>query len=99
MRRYTLSYYPALSLARLASAVVNPNVGFEYQLQLWQRCGFEVYKRVWWDARLVRKATYEHFLDEVEKIYSRASESEINWARKDWLRMVVARLDFLRYQF
>lgn len=43
MRALKLDYSSALALARESRALITPNSGFEYQLRVWQHCGYDVY--------------------------------------------------------
>jgi hypothetical protein len=43
MRKFSLGYSEALTLARESRALISPNPGFEYQLRIWHYCGYDIY--------------------------------------------------------
>jgi hypothetical protein len=43
MRKFSLDYSAALSLARESRPLLTPNPGFEDQLRIWQFCNYDIY--------------------------------------------------------
>lgn len=43
MRKLSLTYEEALSLARQSRPLITPNSGFEKQLLVWQECEYDVF--------------------------------------------------------
>ncbi|KAL4916853.1 protein-tyrosine phosphatase-like protein [Aspergillus aurantiobrunneus] len=98
MRALSLPYVNALACARESHAAINPNIGFEYQLRIWEGCGYEVFERVMRNSSVIlaRKGGYKAWVEEVESVYDRENDSDVFRAKDDWLRSVQARLEILR---
>lgn len=43
MKYLLLPYAAALLTARRSRRIISPNTGFEYQLRMWEKCGFDVF--------------------------------------------------------
>ncbi|KAL2787360.1 protein-tyrosine phosphatase-like protein [Aspergillus keveii] len=43
MKYLSLPYAAALLTARQSRPIISPNTGFEYQLRIWEKCGFDVF--------------------------------------------------------
>ncbi|KAI9374234.1 protein-tyrosine phosphatase-like protein [Aspergillus egyptiacus] len=100
MRALCLPYTKALSLARESRPLINPNIGFEYQLRIWEGCGFEAY---FWDRerdsgrRVLRlKPSYQSFKDEIAAIFEQTQYRQFLIASEEWMRSLQARLEILR---
>ncbi|KAL4778059.1 protein-tyrosine phosphatase-like protein [Aspergillus varians] len=98
MRSLFIPYADALALARVSRRLITPNVGFEWQLRIWEHCGYEVFDCVVENGSVVltRKPTYEEFVDEVGNVFDRLDHEEVLRAKMDWLRTVWSRLRVFR---
>ncbi|KAL4870319.1 hypothetical protein BDV12DRAFT_195466 [Aspergillus spectabilis] len=100
MRTFSLPYAHALALARESRSIVNPNIGFEYQLRIWEGCAYEVF----YESRehlgsneiiIKEKAGYRAWRDEVASVHTETRFLAFIRAREDWLRSLQARLEIL----
>ncbi|KAL6234947.1 hypothetical protein BDW75DRAFT_240645 [Aspergillus navahoensis] len=99
MRTLVLPYRTALNTAQLSRPQILPNMGFEWQLRVWEGCGYDVFDRVPVDDQgqimIKRKASYEHWVDVMDKIYDRADAMDMARA-EDYLRNLAEMLRVLR---
>lgn len=98
MKSLSIPFVPALSLARVSRGLITPNSGFEYQLWLWERHGYDVFDRRvnGSSVTLVPNEAYGKFLDEVNDIFSYADEERILLAKTYWSAGIKAKLIELR---
>ncbi|KAL4991943.1 protein-tyrosine phosphatase-like protein [Aspergillus falconensis] len=100
MRTLGLPYRTALSIAQLSRPQISPNIGFEWQLRMWEGCGYDVFDRVLTGDQgqimIKRKAGYEQWADVIDKIYDRADAVEMARAKEDYLRNLAEMLGVLR---
>jgi hypothetical protein len=43
MRKFSVDYPAALTLAQESRPLISPNRGFSYQLRIWNDCGYDIY--------------------------------------------------------
>ncbi|KAL3433887.1 protein-tyrosine phosphatase-like protein [Aspergillus tetrazonus] len=100
MRTLVLPYRTALEIAQLSRPQISPNIGFEWQLQVWEGCGYDVFERVpignHGQMMIKRKAGYEQWVDVIDKICDRADVMEVARAKEDYLRNLAEMLEGLR---
>ncbi|KAL4737725.1 protein-tyrosine phosphatase-like protein [Aspergillus similis] len=100
MRTLVLPYKTALKIAQLSRPQISPNIGFEWQLRVWEGCGYDVFNRVpigdQGQIMIKRKAGYEQWVDVIDKIYDRADVVEMACAKDDYLRNLAEMLEVLR---
>ncbi|KAL3464018.1 protein-tyrosine phosphatase-like protein [Aspergillus heterothallicus] len=110
MRYLSLPYAAALATARKSRGLITPNVGFEYQLRMWEGCGFDVFLEAGEEQerepdnlqgegsqrQRMKKPEYAVWKNEVEEIYNHQEYRNFQRAREEWIRSVVARLWVLR---
>ncbi|KAL2856284.1 protein-tyrosine phosphatase-like protein [Aspergillus pseudodeflectus] len=106
MKYLSLPYAAALLTARQSRPVIAPNIGFEYQLRMWERCGFGVFLPGGEDqendqeeeegqVQLIEESEYAAWKEDVAQVYSHEQLKDFQRAREDCIRRMVARLGVL----
>ncbi|KAL4769872.1 protein-tyrosine phosphatase-like protein [Aspergillus nidulans var. acristatus] len=85
MRTLVRPYRTALKIAQLSRPQISPNIGLEWQLRVWEGCGYDVFERVplgnQVQIMIKRKAGYEQWIEVIDKIYDRADVVEMARAK------------------
>ncbi|KAL2844772.1 protein-tyrosine phosphatase-like protein [Aspergillus pseudoustus] len=108
MRYLLLPYAAALTTARESRSLIMPNIGFEYQLRMWETCGFDVFlgeegqepeqnePQEGEQRQRKKKPEYAAWKEEVAQIYNHQQYRDFQRAREELIRSLVARLLDLR---
>ncbi|RDW74374.1 dual specificity protein phosphatase family protein [Aspergillus mulundensis] len=98
MQALLVPYQRALSLAQASRPQIFPNIGFEWQLRLWEGCAYDVFIRTTVDGQVIitRKPSYEQLVDTLERIHDRQDAVDILRAKEDYLRNLAQMLSVLR---
>jgi hypothetical protein len=113
MKYLSLPYAAALLTARQSRPIISPNTGFEYQLRIWEKCGFDLFIPEGEDQeedddqielqqvehlQLTEEPEYAAWKEEVAQVYNHQQLADIQRAREDWFRRLGARLAILRQE-
>ncbi|KAJ0427019.1 protein-tyrosine phosphatase-like protein [Aspergillus carlsbadensis] len=107
MKHLSLPYATALLTARQSRLIITPNIGFEYQLRMWERSWFDVYLPEGEDqdsdqeeeegqVQQIEESEYAAWREDVVQAYSHQQLTDFQRAREDCIRRVGARLAVLR---
>ncbi|KAL2813236.1 protein-tyrosine phosphatase-like protein [Aspergillus granulosus] len=108
MKYLSLPYAAALSTARESRGLIGPNIGFEYQLRMWEGCGFDVFlkeeetQNQEQDAsqegeqrQRKEKPEYAAWKGEVVQVYNHQHYQDFQRAKEEWIQSLVVRLGVL----
>ncbi|KAL4903925.1 protein-tyrosine phosphatase-like protein [Aspergillus multicolor] len=98
MQTLRVPYKTALDLAQFCRPQISPNIGFEWQLRLWEGCGYNVYihNMDGDEVTFTRKPSYAQLADTFDRIHDRRDPLEVLRAKEDYLRSLVQMLSVLR---